>query len=76
VTEQTHRESSCWMRSGCLRIRRYVPHDNPLATRRWKISNHYTNHYHQERPHQGKGNEDVVMTQVDQMLAHVDAAVE
>jgi hypothetical protein len=40
VTEQTHRESSCWMRSGCPRIRRYVPHDNPLATRRWKISNH------------------------------------
>src|SRR6267142_470492 len=29
------------MRSGCLRIRRYAPHDNPLSARRRKISNHY-----------------------------------
>ena len=29
------------MRSGCLRIRRYVPQNNPLSARRRKISNHY-----------------------------------
>jgi hypothetical protein len=37
VTSQTHRESSFWMRSGGCRIQRYVPHDNPLSARRWKI---------------------------------------